>query len=69
MMARRRREKDSRRRQNRESATLISEIGYIKSGIDDIKRKQAAYEERMYDFIARLSKLEAEQDKTAEFIK
>lgn len=45
-------------RHSRESATIISEIGYIKSGIDDIKRKQEKTEERYYDLAVRVSRLE-----------
>lgn len=43
---------------SRESATIISEIGYIKSGIDDIKRKQEKTDERYQDLAVRVSRIE-----------
>lgn len=46
-------------RQSRETATIISEIGYVKAGIDDIKRVQEKQDERHYSLMARVSKLEA----------
>lgn len=45
-------------KQSRETATIISEIGYVKSGIDDIKRRQEKQDERQYSLINRVSKLE-----------
>ncbi|MBQ3009425.1 MAG: hypothetical protein IJD80_07560 [Oscillospiraceae bacterium] len=46
-------------RQSRETATIISEIGYVKAGIDDIKRRQEKQDERHYSLAARVSKIEA----------
>lgn len=46
-------------RASRETATIISEIGYVKAGIDDIKRKQEKQDERHYSLAARVSKIEA----------
>ncbi|MBR4035929.1 MAG: hypothetical protein IKJ05_04265 [Oscillospiraceae bacterium] len=46
-------------RRSRETATIISEIGYVKAGIDDIKRVQEKQDERHYSLMARVSKLEA----------
>jgi hypothetical protein len=43
----------------KESGTLFTEIGYIKSGIDDIKRKQEKQDERYTDMVERLSTVEA----------
>lgn len=39
--------------------TLYSDIGYIKSGIDDLKRKQEKSEERHLEVITRLTSVEA----------
>ena len=46
-------------RSSRETATIISEIGYVKAGIDDIKNKQEKRDERHYSLAARVSKIEA----------
>lgn len=46
-------------KQSRETATIISEIGYVKAGIDDIKRRQEKQDERHYSLLARVSKIEA----------
>ena len=46
-------------RQSRETATIISEIGYVKARIDDIKRVQEKQDERHYSLMARVTKLEA----------
>lgn len=46
-------------KQSRETATIISEIGYVKAGIDDIKRAQEKQDERQYSLMARVTKLEA----------
>lgn len=43
----------------KESGTLFTEIGYIKSGIDDIKRKQDKQDERLLQFSERLTAVEA----------
>ena len=39
--------------------TMLTEIGYIKSGIDDIKRKQDKQDERNIEVITRMTAVEA----------
>ena len=46
-------------RRSRETATIISEIGYVKAGIDDIKRRQEKQDERHYVLAAKVNKMEA----------
>lgn len=41
------------------NATVLTEIGYIKSGIDDIKRKQDKQDEQYLTTVARLTAVEA----------
>ena len=43
----------------KQAGTLFTEIGYIKSGIDDIKRKQEKQDERYTQMVERLSAVEA----------
>lgn len=43
----------------RESGTILTEIGYIKSGIDDIKRKQDKQEQQHIEVVSRLTAVEA----------
>ena len=45
--------------EGKETGTLFTEIGYIKSGIDDIKRKQDKQDERLLQFSERLTAVEA----------
>jgi hypothetical protein len=45
--------------EGKETGTLFTEIGYIKSGIDDIKRKQEKQDERYTVMVERLSAVEA----------
>jgi hypothetical protein len=45
--------------EGKESGTLFTEIGYIKSGIDDIKRKQDKQDERLLQISERLTAVEA----------
>lgn len=40
------------------NGALMSDIGYIKSGIDDLKRKQELYEVRHYELADRVTKAE-----------
>lgn len=40
------------------SGVMLSDIGYIKSGIDDLKRKQEVAEERHYSLAERVTKVE-----------
>ena len=59
MMGAKRNNRQDIERQSRETATIISEIGYVKSGIDDIKRKQEKQDERHYALAAQVSRIEA----------
>jgi len=45
--------------EGKETGTLFTEIGYIKSGIDDIKRKQDKQDERLLRISERLTAVEA----------
>ena len=45
--------------EGKQDGTLLTEIGYIKSGVDDIKRKQDKQDEQHVEVIARLSSVEA----------
>lgn len=45
--------------EGKQDGTLLTEIGYIKSGVDDIKRKQDRQDEQHVEVIARLSSVEA----------
>jgi hypothetical protein len=40
------------------TGALMSDIGYIKSGIDDLKRKQETTELRHYELVERVTKTE-----------
>ena len=42
----------------KQDGTLLTEIGYIKSGVDDIKRKQDKQDENHIEVIARLTACE-----------
>ncbi len=44
---------------NEEEGILISDIGYIKSGIDDLKKQQTRTEERYLEVVSRLTAVEA----------
>lgn len=59
VMAARRSRRTDIERQSRETATIISEIGYVKAGIDDIKRKQEKLDERHYALASQVSRIEA----------
>lgn len=41
------------------SGSLMSDIGYIKAGIDDLKRKQETAELRHYELVERVTRVEA----------
>lgn len=43
----------------KQDATILTEIGYVKAGIDDIKRKQEKQDERHLEIITRLTAVEA----------
>lgn len=45
-------------KEGRESGTVLTEIGYIKSGVDDIKRKQDKQDERYLETITRITAVE-----------
>lgn len=52
-------ERKDNQQEGKESAILLSDIGYIKSGIDDLKRKQEKSDERHIEIITRLTSVEA----------
>ncbi len=43
----------------RAQGTVLTELGYIKSGVDDIKRKQERQDEQNMRVVARLTAVEA----------
>ena len=45
--------------EGRKDGTILTELGYIKSGVDDIKRKQEKQDEQNLIFAERLSSVEA----------
>ena len=55
----RRGDKSDDKAEGKENGVLLTEIGYIKSGIDDIKRKQEKEDERYVEVVARLTAVEA----------
>ena len=55
----RRGEKEGGRSGVKEDGQLMSDIGYIKSGVDDLKRKLERQEETNMEFQSRLSAAEA----------
>lgn len=42
----------------KKDGVLLTEIGYIKSGVDDIKRKQEKQDERYVEVVTRLTAVE-----------
>lgn len=40
------------------AGTLMSDVGYIKAGVDDLKRKQETAEQRHYALAERVTKVE-----------
>jgi len=46
-------------RRSRETATIISEIGYVKAGIDDIKRKQEKHPHIVGELIGNFRSIES----------
>lgn len=42
----------------KENGTILTEIGYIKAGVDDIKRKQEKQDERHLEIISRITAVE-----------
>jgi len=55
----RRNDHQDKRGDGARNAMVLTEIGYIKSGIDDIKRKQEMQEQQHIEVIARLTKVES----------
>ncbi len=55
----RRNEKQDNRSGAREDGQLISDIGYIKSGVDDLKRRLERQEATNLEFASRLSRVES----------
>lgn len=45
--------------EGKKDGVLLTEIGYIKSGVDDIKRKQEKEDERHVQVVSRLTAVEA----------
>lgn len=45
--------------EGKESGTILTEIGYIKAGVDDIKRRQEKQDDRHLEIIGRLTAVEA----------
>ena len=45
--------------EGKKDGVLLTEIGYIKSGVDDIKRKQEKEDERHVQVVSRLAAVEA----------
>lgn len=52
-------EKKENRADGQEVGTMLTEIGYIKGGIDDIKTEQREQRKTNIDFIARLTAVES----------
>ncbi|MPM22554.1 hypothetical protein SDC9_69011 [bioreactor metagenome] len=44
--------------EGRAAGTMLTEIGYIKAGVDDIKRKQDKQDERYLETVSRLTAVE-----------
>jgi len=44
--------------EGKEAGTILTEIGYIKAGVDDIKRKQERQDERHLEIITRITAME-----------
>lgn len=45
--------------EGKKDGVLLTEIGYIKSGVDDIKRKQEKQDEQHVEVVSRLTAVEA----------
>lgn len=55
----RRNNKSDNAAEGKKDGVLLTEIGYIKSGVDDIKRKQEKEDERHVQVVSRLTAVEA----------
>ena len=58
-IAYKRRDKCDNETEGKKDGVLLTEIGYIKSGVDDIKRKQEKQDEQYVDVVTRLTAVEA----------
>lgn len=58
VIAYKRNNKTDNESKGKESGMMMTEIGYIKSGVDDIKRKQERQEEHHIEVISRLTTVE-----------
>lgn len=58
-LAFRRNRKSDDEASGKHSGVLMTEIGYIKSGVDDIKRKQEKQDEQHIEVVSRLTAVEA----------
>ncbi|MBU5438274.1 hypothetical protein KQI42_09655 [Tissierella sp. MSJ-40] len=54
-----RNKKQDDNKEGKQNGTILTEIGYIKSGVDDIKRKQEKQDLQHIEVISRLSCVEA----------
>lgn len=54
-----RNQKKDHSEEGKQDGALLTEIGYIKSGVDDIKRKQDKQEEQYIDAIIRITAVES----------
>lgn len=54
-----RNKKQDDNKEGKQNGTILTEIGYIKSGVDDIKRKQEKQDAQHIEVISRLSSVEA----------
>lgn len=50
--------KQGAKKENIQTGTLLSDVGYIKSGVDDLKRKQETSEDRHFALAERVTKVE-----------
>lgn len=58
-LAFRRNNKTDDEAEGKKDGVLLTEIGYIKSGVDDIKRKQEKEDERHVEVVSRLTAVES----------
>ena len=58
VIAYKRNNKTDNESKGKENGMMMTEIGYIKSGVDDIKRKQERQEEHHIEVISRLTTVE-----------
>jgi len=55
--------KTANREQGKESGIVLTELGYIKAGVDDVKRKQEQSDRQYMDLLARVTGMEARMDR------